>query len=68
MKWIEANPLPDACKACTEEDCYNCDYAGERWYLSQVDELKIRRKMMVRAIERLQQQVAAIDEELKKLQ
>ena len=68
MEWLEANPLPDVCVDCTEEDCYNCDYAGERWYLSQVDELRLRRKMLVRAIERLQRQVAAIDDELRKIQ
>ena len=68
MEWIEANPLPDVCKECTEGDCYNCDHAGERWYLSPKDELKMRRKMMVKAIERLQRQVAAVDEELKKMQ
>ena len=67
MEWIEANPLPDTCKACTEGDCYNCDHAGKRWYLSPKDELEMRRKMMVKAIERLQRQVAAVDEELKKM-
>jgi hypothetical protein len=68
VEWLEANPLPDVCVDCTEEDCYNCDYAGERWCLSQVDELRLRRKMLVRAIERLQRQVAAIDDELRKIQ
>ena len=68
MEWLEANPLPDVCVNCTEEDCYNCDYAGERWYLSQVDALRLRRKMLVRAIERLQRQVVAIDDELRKIQ
>ena len=68
MEWLEANPLPDVCVDCTEEDCYNCDHAGERWHLSQVDELRLRRKMLVRAIERLQRQVAAIDDELRKIQ
>lgn len=29
MEWIEANPLPAECQSCQEEDCYNCDYAGE---------------------------------------
>ncbi len=68
MEWIEANPLPDACAECKEVDCYNCDHAGERWYLSPKDELRMRRKMIVKAIERLQRQVAAVDEELKKIQ
>jgi len=68
VEWLKANPLPDVCVDCTEEDCYNCDHAGKRWYLSRVDELRLRRKMLVRAIERLQRQVAAIDDELRKIQ
>lgn len=68
MEFLEANPLPKVCEDCTEEDCYNCDYAGERWYLSRADELKVRRKMLVKAIERLQRQVVAVDEELKNIQ
>ncbi len=67
MEWLEANPLPVTCVACREEDCYNCENAGKRWSLSREDELKTRRKMLVRAIERLQKQVIAVDEELKKV-
>lgn len=44
MEWIEADPLPAVCQNCQEEECYNCDYAGERWTLSQADELRVRRK------------------------
>ena len=68
MEWIEANPLPAVCVNCQEEDCYNCDYAGERWTLSQADELRVRRKGLLKAIDRLQRQVKAIDEELKALE
>ncbi len=68
MEWIEANPLPAVCENCQEEDCYNCDYAGERWTLSQADELRVRRKGLLKAIDRLQRQVKAIDEELKALE
>jgi len=64
MKWIEADPLPAACQNCREEDCYNCDTAGLRWYLSREDELKLRRKGLVKAMERLQQQIRNIDKEL----
>ena len=64
MKWLEADRLPDVCTVCKEEDCYNCDYAGERWYLSREDELINRRKLLIRAIERLQRRVEEIDEEL----
>ena len=67
MEWIEANPLPPECVGCREEDCYNCDYAGSRWMLSQADELRIRRKGIVKAIERLQRQLDAIDAELEVL-
>lgn len=64
MEWIEADPIPEVCMDCHEEDCYNCDTAGERWRLSQVDELKVRRKQLVNAIERLQRKIDAIDMEL----
>ena len=68
MEWIEANPLPPECVECQEEDCYNCDYAGERWTLSKADELRVRRKGLLKAIERLQRQVKAIDAELEVLE
>lgn len=67
MEWIEANPLPIECQDCQEEDCYNCDHAGKRWYLSEEDDLRIRRKGLVKAIERLQQQVDIIDRQLTNL-
>ena len=68
MEWIEASPLPPECVACQEEECYNCDYAGERWTLSKADELRVRRKGLLKAIERLQRQVKAIDAELEVLE
>jgi hypothetical protein len=68
MEWIEANPLPAVCQNCQEEECYNCDYAGERWTLSKADELRVRRKGLLKAIERLQRQVKAIDAELEVLE
>ena len=61
MEWIEADQLPKACMDCQEEDCYNCDTAGERWQLSRNDELKLRRKQLVKAINRLQHEIDAID-------
>ena len=64
MEWLEADPLPVACQDCQEEDCYNCDHAGKRWYLSQEDDLRIRRKGLTKAIERLQRQVDDIDRQL----
>ena len=64
MEWLEADPLPQVCRNCREEDCYNCDHAGERWFLSREDELRLRRKGLLKAIERLQRQVEEIDREL----
>ena len=64
MNWIETETIPAACRDCTGEDCYNCDTAGERWHLSREDELKVRRKQLVRAIERLQRKIYSIDIEL----
>lgn len=61
MKWIEVHPLPDECRGCQKMECYNCDHAGKRWVLSQEDELKIRRKGLVKAMERLQKQIDEID-------
>ena len=68
MEWLEANPLPTECQNCEEEDCYNCDHAGMRWYLSAVDELRVRRKGLVKAVERLQRQIDDIDEKLAQLE
>ena len=66
MEWIEANPLPTVCQICHEEDCYACDHAGERWYLSEQDKLLLRRKSLVKAMERLQRQIQEIDRQLTK--
>lgn len=68
MEWKEVRPLPKACKRCKKEDCHNCEQAEQRWQLSRADELKIRRKMLVKAIERLERQVSIVDEELMKIQ
>ena len=64
LEWIEANPLPPECIDCQEEDCYNCDTAGKRWYRSRADELRVKRKGLLKAIERLERQIKAIDAEL----
>ena len=64
MEYTEVTPLPPVCQNCQEGDCYNCDYAGQRWQLSQEDELRIRKKGLLRAIERMQQQVEQIERKL----
>ena len=61
MKWLEADPLPTECQGSGEEDCYNCDHAGARWVLSREDALIVKRKMLTRAILRLQRKVEQID-------
>ncbi len=45
-------------------DCSSCDYGAERFYYSREDELRIRKKGLQKAIERLQRQIAEIDKEL----
>ncbi len=64
MNYKEASPLPAACRGCKEADCYNCDTAGLRWVADPVDELRARKKLKQRAIERLQREIAEIDRRL----
>lgn len=45
-------------------DCSSCDYALDRFYLSREDGLRLRKKGLQKAIERLQRQIAEIDKEL----
>lgn len=68
MKWMEASPLPVACQNCKDGDCYNCDHAAARWYISQKDELQLRRKSVLQAMARLQRQLNSIDRELELLE
>ena len=48
-------------------DCGSCDHGGERFYLSRKDELTLKRKGLVKAIERLERQIKEIDNELETL-
>lgn len=64
VEWIEKKPIPEECEGCQEADCYNCDIAGRRWVLSAKDELLFQRGLKLRAIARLQRQVAEIDQQL----
>ena len=48
-------------------DCGSCDYALDRFYLSREDELRVKKKGLEKAIERLQRQIADIDAELEAL-
>lgn len=64
MEWMEDTVMPVACQNCREEDCYNCDAAGKRWDVSRENELRMRRKGLAKAVERLQRQIQAIEREL----
>lgn len=57
LEWIEADPLPEECTSCCEEDCGSCDYAGKRWYLSREDKLRLRKKGLLHTINRLKQRI-----------
>lgn len=65
MEWVEVETLPMECQDCQEEECYNCDHAGKRWQPAKEDRLLLRRKGLVKAIERLQRQIEEIDRELR---
>ncbi|MBQ3757413.1 MAG: hypothetical protein II873_09895 [Oscillospiraceae bacterium] len=46
MEYIEANPLPQCCKNCTEPDegcCDECDHLGERFVLSEADRKQLNK-------------------------
>ena len=68
MEWLEKHPLPKECQGCQEEECYNCDFTGARWYLTEVDELQLRRRGLGRSIERMQRQIAEIDNQLTEIE
>lgn len=52
MEWVEVETLPMECQDCQEEECYNCDHAGKQWQSLKEDALRLRRKGLVKAIER----------------
>lgn len=51
MIYYESDPLPQVCVDCKEEECYNCDYALDRWHLSEKDALLLEKKMKLKALE-----------------
>lgn len=52
MEYIEANPLPEVCLACTEPDCDVCDHGRERWLLSTEDETALKLKLFQQGLKR----------------
>ena len=65
MDWKEQEELPTACRKCWKEECDNCDHTGERWVLSERDDLLVRRKMLLRQIDRLHRRLEEIEKALK---
>lgn len=68
IDWIESDPLPEACRVCQEADCYACDFSGDRWHLSEADELILQKKSILRAIGRLLHRLDEVEEKLKHCQ
>lgn len=67
IEYIEVNPIPEICQECEDKgraDCGSCDYAGERWILPREEELWLKRKLKIKAIQRLQRELSMIDTEL----
>ena len=52
MNFIEADPLPDACKTCIEPECDVCEHGMERWLLSPEDEAAIKIKLFKQGLRR----------------
>ena len=67
MILLQKNPLPPECQSCLEPDCWECDYAGTRWVLSERDRLVYARKLKEQAIARFQREIRQIDAQLEKL-
>lgn len=68
MEWKESKIIPEECINCQEEDCYNCDIAGNRWELSQADKLRLKRNGLLKAMERMARQIREIEEQLEVLE
>lgn len=57
VKFIEADPLPEACQCCVEQYCDECEHMGERWLLSPEDIRRLKRKARERAAVRFQREL-----------
>ena len=67
LELIEKDPLPQICQECEAAggaDCGSCDTAGDRWSLPREEELWLKRKLKIKAIQRLQSELSMIDTEL----
>lgn len=67
LELIEKDPLPQICQECEaagEADCGSYDNAGDRWILPREEELWLKRKLKIKAIQRLERELSTIDTEL----
>lgn len=49
LEYIEVSPLPEVCRNCND-DCYNCEYAGERFILPEKDRIRLSMEIKKRQI------------------
>lgn len=57
MEFIEADPLPEACRQCSGQCCDECEHAGERWTLPPEDWKRLTVRAKEKAIMRLQREL-----------
>ena len=63
--YIEVNPLPERCVDC-KEDCYNCDFALDRFQITKEQEIKQIIRCKITHIKLLQRQLHIVEKENKK--
>lgn len=68
MNYYEVEQLPEVCLTCEEEDCYNCDHALERWEMSKLDRLKMKRALKIVQLKRIMEHTEKIEAEIDKVE
>ena len=52
LEYYEVDPLPEVCRHCIEaageDDCFNCDYALDRWHLTPESEERLQELKIIR--------------------
>ena len=65
--YIEVNPLPERCVDC-KEDCFNCDYALDRFQKTKEQEIKQIIRCKITHIKLLNRQIKDLKEDIYKLE
>lgn len=60
----EKPTLPKVCKRCKHIDCTTCEHFEERYFVYELDKMKIRRKMLQKSLERTQRLIDELDKEI----